>query len=75
MTTATADIGTRSARMETAATINSNLQLTLQPSSAHTEDVDLPKTIMNLQMQQTGYQAALSATAKALQPTLLDFLR
>jgi flagellar hook-associated protein 3 FlgL len=29
---------------------------------------------MRLQMQQTGYEAALSATAKALQPTLLDYL-
>jgi hypothetical protein len=26
-------------------------------------------------MQQVGYEAALSATAKALQPTLLDYLR
>jgi flagellar hook-associated protein 3 FlgL len=26
-------------------------------------------------MQQTGYEAALGATAKAIQPTLLDFLR
>jgi flagellar hook-associated protein 3 FlgL len=30
---------------------------------------------MRLQMQQVGYEAALQATAKALQPTLLDFLR
>jgi flagellar hook-associated protein 3 FlgL len=30
---------------------------------------------MELQMQQTGYQAALSVTAKSLQPTLLDFLK
>ena len=31
--------------------------------------------MMNLQMQQTGYEAALGATAKVIQPTLLDFLR
>ena len=30
---------------------------------------------MRLQMQQVGYEAALAATAKALQPTLLDYLR
>ena len=30
---------------------------------------------MNLEMQKVGYEAALAATAKALQPTLLDFLR
>jgi len=75
MTTAAADIGTRSARMDDAATVNSSQQLTLQAKLSDTEDVDLPKTIMELQMQQTGYQAALSVTAKSLQPTLVDFLR
>jgi flagellar hook-associated protein 3 FlgL len=75
MTTAAADIGTRSARMDDAAAVNSSQNLSLQAKLTETEDVDLPKTIMELQMQQTGYQAALSVTAKSLQPTLLDFLR
>jgi flagellar hook-associated protein 3 FlgL len=75
MTTAAADVGTRASRLDTAASINSGQQLTLQTKLTATEDVDLPKTIMELQMQQTGYQAALSVTAKALQPTLVDFLR
>jgi flagellar hook-associated protein 3 FlgL len=39
------------------------------------EDVDLPKAIMDLQIQQTSYQAALAATAKVIQPSLIDFLR
>lgn len=39
------------------------------------EDVDLPKAIMDLQLQQTSYQAALAATAKVIQPSLIDFLR
>src|SRR6476620_12335031 len=72
MTTAAADIGTRSARLDNAATVNSSQQLTLQAKLGDTEDVDLPKTIMELQMQQTGYQAALSVTAKSLPPTLVD---
>ena len=71
---ASSDIGTRTNRMETAQQVNSDLQLTLTSRSADIENVDLPKTIMYLQMQQTGYQAALSATAKAIQPTLVDFL-
>jgi len=75
MTTAAADIGTRSARMDDAASVNASQSLTLQAKLTDTEDVDLPKTIMELQMQQTGYQAALSVTAKSLQPTLVDFLR
>jgi|tagenome__1003787_1003787.scaffolds.fasta_scaffold20522772_2 flagellar hook-associated protein 3 FlgL len=75
MSKAAADIGTRTNRIETAKQVNSDLQLTLTSRSADIENVDLAKTIMSLQMQQTGYEAALGATAKAIQPTLLDFLR
>ena len=39
------------------------------------EDIDLPKTITDMQMQQVAYQAALSATAKVVQPSLVDFLK
>lgn len=39
------------------------------------EDIDLPKTIMDMQLQQTSYQAALAAGAKVIQPSLIDFLR
>ena len=39
------------------------------------EDIDLPKTIMDVQMRQMGYEAALAATAKAISPTLMDYLR
>ena len=70
-----ADIGTRANRMDTADSINSSQQLTLKSQLSATEDVDLPKTIMEMQMQQTGYQSALQVTAKIMQPTLLDYLR
>jgi flagellar hook-associated protein 3 FlgL len=49
------------------------LSVTAQLSDV--EDVDLPKTIMDMQLQQTSYQAALAATAKVIQPSLIDFLR
>jgi flagellar hook-associated protein 3 FlgL len=39
------------------------------------EDIDLPKTITEMSLQQTAYQAALSAGAKVVQPSLVDFLR
>ena len=73
--TAAAGVGARAARVETAAQVNTDRQLQLQKQLAGVEDIDLPKTIMQLSMQQTGYQAALSATAKVIQPTLVDFLR
>jgi flagellar hook-associated protein 3 FlgL len=75
MLEAAADVGTRAARMESAASVNAQLQLSLTARLKDTEDVDLAKTIMELQMQQTGYQAALSATAQAIQQTLVDYLR
>ncbi|WP_409332448.1 flagellin [Trujillonella humicola] len=73
--TAAADIGARSARIATAQQVNTDLQLTLKSRLADVEEVDLPKTIMELNMQRTGYQAALGATAQAIQPNLMDFLR
>jgi flagellar hook-associated protein 3 FlgL len=39
------------------------------------EDIDLPKTLTDLSLQQTAYQAALAAGSKIVQQSLLDFLR
>ncbi|WP_432830347.1 flagellar hook-associated protein FlgL [Dactylosporangium sp. CA-092794] len=52
---------------------NRVLDLTSQLSDV--EDIDLPKTITELSLQQTAYQAALAATARVIQPSLVDFLR
>jgi len=49
--------------------------LTLRSQLSDVEDIDLPNTIMELNLQQTAYQAALAATARVVQPSLLDFLR
>lgn len=74
MQSAVAEIGARGARLERVAAINADRTLALSSQLAETENIDLPNTIMRLQMQQVGYEAALAATAKALQPTLLEFL-
>lgn len=39
------------------------------------EDIDLAQIVMELQMQEVAYQGALGATARVLQPSLMDFLR
>lgn len=39
------------------------------------EDIDLGTAILDLKTQEVAYQAALAASAKVLQPTLMDFLR
>ena len=75
MLTAVADVGSRAARVDREEQVNADRALTLSSQLAETENIDLPNTIMRLQMQQVGYEAALAATAKALSPTLLDYLR
>jgi flagellar hook-associated protein 3 FlgL len=75
MLSAVADVGSRGTRIEGLQQINSDRALALSSQLATTEDIDMPETIMRLQMVQTGYQAALSATSKAISPTLLDYLR
>jgi flagellar hook-associated protein 3 FlgL len=52
-----------------------DLMTALQGSLSDIENVDLPKTITDLQLQDVAYQAALAATAKVIQPSLVDFLR
>lgn len=42
---------------------------------AEVESIDLPATIMELQLQEVAYQAALGAASRVLQPSLVDFLR
>jgi flagellin-like hook-associated protein FlgL len=75
MYTAVADIGARAKRLDGLAQINVDRSLTLQSQLAETENIDLPNTIMQLEMQKVGYEAALAATAKVISPTLLDYLR
>lgn len=52
-----------------------NRVLDLRAQLSDVEDIDLPKTITELALQQAAYQAALAATAKVIQPSLVDFLR
>jgi flagellar hook-associated protein 3 FlgL len=39
------------------------------------ENADLAQSAVELQLQEVAYQAALSATSRVIQPSLLDFLR
>jgi flagellin-like hook-associated protein FlgL len=75
MKSALADVGSRAARIDREEQILSDRSMNLESMLAETENIDLPNTIMRLNMQQVGYQSALSATAKAISPTLLDYLR
>ncbi|TKJ21485.1 flagellar hook-associated protein FlgL [Blastococcus sp. CCUG 61487] len=75
MQSAVADVGARGSRLEQAEQVNLDRELVLRTQLDAVEGIDLPKTIMDVQMKQMGYEAALAATAKAISPTLLDYLR
>jgi flagellar hook-associated protein 3 FlgL len=75
ITTTQADVGSRQNRVETAMQAAGDTELRLRTSLSAVENADLPKTMVDLQMQQVAYQASLGATAKVIQPSLLDFLR
>lgn len=70
-----AKVGARYNQVETMRDRADDQLLTLRSGLSEVEDVDLTKTIVDLQLQQVAYQAALAATAKVVQPSLLDFLR
>ena len=74
-TGAVADLGTRYARTERMAQGVRDASLAATGRLAQVEEIDLPKTVLELQTQQVAYQASLAATAKVIQPTLMDFLR
>ena len=67
--------GARSNRIESMQETARNRHLDLETQLTEVEDIDLPKTITDMTLQQTAYQAALGATAKVIQPSLMDFLR
>ena len=75
MKTAHSDIGARYNRLTQMKQSAQDRLLTVTSQLSDIEDVDLPKTIMEMQLQQTSYQAALAASAKVIQPSLIDFLR
>ncbi len=70
-----ADVGTRTSRLERARTAAQDAELSLTASLSEIESTDLPKATVELQMQEVAYQAALAATSRVMQPSLLDFLR
>lgn len=75
MRTALGDVGARYNRLEAGQAAADNRVGELTNNLAEVESIDLPDTIMRLQLANTAYQAALGATARAVQPSLMDFLR
>ncbi len=68
-------IGARTNQIETAIARNADDMITLTQQLSALEDVDIAEAVMELQLQQTAYEAALAAFARSSQTSLIDFLR
>ncbi len=72
---AQASVGAAYNRVDAAERKGQDALVTLRSSLSEVEDTDLPKAMVDLQMHEVAYQAALAATARVVQPSLVDFLR
>lgn len=68
-------VGTRHKQVQEAQRSLMSAALDLTSKLANVEDIDLADTIVKIQGQEVAYQAALAATQRVIQPTLLDYLR
>lgn len=73
--TTLADVGARYGRVEQMRQAADDRVITLRTSLSDVEDIDLPKTIVELQLSQVAYEAALGATQRVVTPSLVEFLR
>jgi len=74
VTSSLSDVATRLIRLTSAGTLITNNQTTLQNVYGDKQNVDYAKLGVELSQQQTAFQAALSATAKISQLSLLNYL-
>lgn len=68
------DLGAKSNRIELAQGRLEDIGINLQTLQSKTEDADIAQVITNLKTDENVYQASLSAGAKLIRPSLLDFL-
>jgi flagellar hook-associated protein 3 FlgL len=61
--------------MEMTETHHGKVKVSVQTSLADIQKADMTTAVLELQMQQTSYEAALVAASKVFEQSLLDFLR
>ncbi|QIB27510.1 flagellar hook-associated protein FlgL [Caloranaerobacter azorensis] len=70
-----ADIGAKTNRLELTKKGLESQSINFTKLLAENEDADIAEVIMNLKVNENIYRASLSAGARIIQPTLVDFLR
>lgn len=68
-------VGAKVNRLEGMQELNGRMDDASKISLSKVEDVDFMKAAMDLNIQSNAYNAALQASAKIIQPSLMDFLR
>ena len=68
-------VGSQFSRVQNMQSQNTSNGLTMKQNLSSIEDADVAEVMVKLQAQQVAYQAALAATARAITPSLTDFLR
>ncbi|EKD34331.1 MAG: hypothetical protein ACD_75C02384G0001, partial [uncultured bacterium] len=74
LTNQVSDFGARANRIGVQTQIYSNLQLSTTENLSEQEDTDIMQALMEMKSKEVAYQAALSAAAKTMQLSLVDFL-
>lgn len=69
------EVGAKTNRIELMQSRLSDLNINLTTLQSKTEDADYAKLILESKVQENIYNASLSAGAKIIQPSLVDFLR
>jgi len=73
--TKTAEIGGRSKRLELLEARYEQDSINYERMKSDAEDVDMAEVIMRMRIAESVMQAAMSAGARVIQPSLMDFLR
>lgn len=69
------DFGAKANRIDIQSQIYSTLTISTKENLSEVQDTDMIKAVMDLKAKETAYQAALSAAAKTMQLSLVDYLR
>jgi flagellar hook-associated protein 3 FlgL len=72
--TAQSNVGAKSNRLEAAQNRLQQMQARITELLSKTEDTDYTAAISDFMQQDTTYKASLQAAAKAMQPSLMDYL-
>lgn len=72
---AAADVGSRAARVDRVAGRAELAEENLRVALSEVEDADIAEALISVKANENAYNAALSAAAKVLPPSLLDYMR